>query len=223
MQLISPGLFNKAWFRAIKRAMLRVNGLSVGAHPHVILANTTLSVSPGETLAVMGPSGCGKTTLLKAIAGFMGKIVGEISYNGTLWQNHQGIQLKPAGRCAALLFQDHAIWPHLSVKRQLNLVSPGAEALIERLGLKADALGRQLSGGEKQRLALGRIMTLKPSIVLLDEPFASLDKATKDSMIALVKEHQALHKCAIIIATHDESDAYQLGATVLRFEMLECK
>lgn len=196
--------------------MLRVNGLSVGADPHVILMNTTLRIAPGETLAVLGASGCGKTTLLKAIAGFIGNIEGEISYEGKLWQDEKGIHLKASGRCAALLFQDHAIWPHLSVKRQLNLVTPGAESLIESLGLKPDALGRHLSGGEKQRLALGRILSLKPSILLLDEPFASLDKTSKEAMIKLLTKHQALHKCAILIATHDESDAFQLGASVLR-------
>ena len=195
--------------------MLRVNELSVRSPSHVILAKTTLSLSKGETLAVMGPSGCGKTTLLKAIAGFIPSLKGEITYGGDIWQNEHGC-LKAKDRCAALLFQDHAIWPHLSVQRQLNLVTPGADVLIGRLGLKAETLGRHLSGGEKQRLALGRILSLNPSILLLDEPFASLDKESKASMIKLLKEHQALHKCAILIATHDESDALQLGASLLR-------
>lgn len=195
--------------------MLRVSDLSVYQGPHPILERTSLQLCAGETRVIMGPSGSGKTTLLKAIAGFVDRIHGNISYNKALWQDSKSCYVPSQKRECALLFQEHAIWPHLTVQRQLEMVGPGTASLMERIGLNGATLGRHLSGGEKQRLALGRVLLTHAPLLLLDEPFSALDQERKASIISLLKEHQEKHKCAILIATHEQTDASQLGATVL--------
>jgi ABC-type Fe3+/spermidine/putrescine transport system ATPase subunit len=195
--------------------MLSISGLCVHHNRQPILNELSLDLCDGETLAIMGPSGCGKTTLLKAIAGFIDEIAGEINYRGAIWQDAQN-KVDPSKRAAALLFQEQAIWPHLTVEQHLDLLGPDNALLIERLGLKAQTLGRALSGGEKQRLALGRVLKTKAPLLLLDEPFAALDRVTKTHTIQLLLEHQKSRKCGILLATHDLKDAEQLGARVLK-------
>lgn len=170
----------------------------------------------GRSLAIVGRSGSGKTTLLKAIAGFVDCVSeGQISYQNILWQEKHKLHVPAARRQASLLFQESAIWPHLTVQQQLELVGSQDRGLAKQLGLNPQTLGKALSGGEKQRLALGRVMKTKSPILLLDEPFASLDGPTKRQMIKLLADHQRAHRCAILIATHDLGDAKALGAPVL--------
>jgi ABC-type Fe3+/spermidine/putrescine transport system ATPase subunit len=197
-------------------AMLRISELSLSHGKKTILKTLSLTLGDGETIAIMGPSGCGKTTLLKSIAGFVEVFSsGQISYKDVVWQDQIRRHVCAAKREATLLFQEHAIWPHLSVKQQLDLIGPTNDSLIERLGLNPHTLGRDLSGGEKQRLALGRVLKTGSRLLLLDEPFASLDRDTKASMIVLLREHQSSCNCAFLITTHDQQDAQKLGARLL--------
>lgn len=193
--------------------MLSVEGLRIDP----FLKEVTLTLNRGESLAIVGRSGSGKTTLLKAIAGFVDhQSAGCISYDDTLWQDKAGVYVSAAKRPASLLFQESAIWPHLTVQQQLDLVGPEDKDLARKLWLNPKTLGRALSGGERQRLALGRVLKAKESLLLLDEPFASLDALTKAQMISLLADHQRVHRCAILIATHDSQDALALGAPVLK-------
>jgi len=180
------------------------------------LKEVSLTLKRGESLAIIGRSGSGKTTLLRAIAGFARRIsAGQISYSDMLWQDRDRVYVPASERSASLLFQESAIWPHLTVEQQLNLVGAEDQNLVVQLGLNSKTLGRALSGGERQRLALGRVLKAKAPILLLDEPFASLDATTKAQMISLLTDHQCVHSCAILIATHDAKDAQALGAPML--------
>jgi len=193
--------------------MLTIERLSVTP----FLKEISFTLDEGETLAIVGRSGCGKTTLLKAIAGFVDQISnGRITFNGSLWQDQNRKYLAASNRQAALLFQESAVWPHLTVQQQLDLVGQKDEISAEQLGLCPNTLGKGLSGGEKQRLALGRVLKAQSPILLLDEPFASLDPQTKAKMVKLLADYQAVYKCSVLIATHETADADALGANTLK-------
>lgn len=212
--------------------MLSVSELTIDIKGRQILTDISFSLRQGESLAIMGPSGCGKTTLLKAISGFIPSFSqGHISYKGILWQDSQKEYFSARQRPATLLFQELAVWPHLKIKRQLDLVVPknlaqtpkaafSTEAILSELMLAhlANTIGRDLSGGEKQRLALGRVIKTMPEIMLLDEPFASLDKDTKSKTIDLIKQIKEKSNCTLIIATHDINEAKLLSGSFLKLK-----
>lgn len=200
--------------------MLAVRNLSINRANRTIVSNLSLTVQRGASLALTGPSGSGKTTVIKAIAGFVDKVCsGKISFAGSVWQDQQN-SVPARGRSAAMMFQECAVWPHLSVKQQLSLVNPeDCDALISRLSLNPNTLGRDLSGGEKQRLALGRVLRTNAPLLLLDEPFAALDHDAKSHMVELLVQHQEKTKCAILLSTHDALDPVALGA--MRFALVQ--
>jgi len=170
-----------------------------------------------EVVALVGPSGAGKTTLLRAIAGLV-KARGRISVNGTTWlESGRGVELPPEERSVGFVFQDYALFPHLSVRRNVEFGRHArADGLLERFGLArlADAKPRELSGGERQRVALARALATDPAVLLLDEPLSALDAHTRDEVRG---ELQALLREAgkpTIVVTHDFEDAAMLGNRV---------
>lgn len=206
--------------------MLCVSQLRVCIKNRTILKDLSFSLPSGESIAIMGPSGCGKTTLLKALAGFINAFThGHIRYDNVLWQDEKRRYCSAEKRDATLLFQNLAIWPHLTVMQQMHLVepktakrnTPKSKEIIEELGLshRIDTLGCNLSGGEKQRLALGRALKSAPGLLLLDEPFASLDTASKNEAIDLVKRIQTKFRHSIVVSTHDLGEARLLSDRII--------
>jgi ABC-type sulfate/molybdate transport systems ATPase subunit len=136
----------------------------------------------GGPLALVGPSGAGKTTLLHAIAGLVQPSRGRITCGETWFDSTAGIDLPPEERSVGLVFQDYALFPHLTVEENVRF---GAHAPIDGLlrRLEIDRLAqvspRELSGGERQRVALARALAREPGALLLDEPLAALDAATR--------------------------------------------
>jgi molybdenum ABC transporter ATP-binding protein len=170
-----------------------------------------------EVVALVGPSGAGKTTLLRAVAGLV-KARGRISVNGTTWlESERGVELPPEQRSVGFVFQDYALFPHLSVRRNVEFGRHArAEGLLERFGLArlADAKPRELSGGERQRVALARALATDPAVLLLDEPLSALDAHTRDEVRG---ELQVLLREAgkpTIVVTHDFEDAATLAGRV---------
>lgn len=225
-------LFLRARIRARKEKMLNVSNLNIAINAHPIIEELSLDVGGGESVALMGPSGCGKTTVLKAIAGFLPTIhKGTIINDGAVWQNAHKNFVGPRMRNTTLHFQELAIWPHLTVRQQLNLVSPklgslqvqpDTQEIIEELMLnhRCDTQARHLSGGEKQRLALGRSLRTAAGTLLLDEPFNALDKDKKRQTINFLLRLQKTGRFGIIIATHDPIEAEQLIAPIHRLKAL---
>jgi putative spermidine/putrescine transport system ATP-binding protein len=181
--------------------------------------NLSLEVPSGVTL-VTGPSGSGKTTLLRLIAGLAPVDSGSISLNGRVLSRAPGVHLAPRDRDVALLFQEYALFPHLSVAQNVayGLEARGVDragrdrrvaSMMERLGIDGLAGERtsKLSGGQRQRVALARALVLAPSAILLDEPMASLDLQTR---IAVRREIgstlQGLGIPALMVS-HDPADA----------------
>jgi ABC-type nitrate/sulfonate/bicarbonate transport system ATPase subunit len=189
---------------------LRVDAKSFGATP--VIDGVTLDLRPGTLTALVGPSGAGKTTLLNILAGLDRDFAGDINWDG----GRSG----RVGYC----FQEPRLMPWLSLRRNLELVVADADAagahidhLLERVGLaeRADALPAELSGGMQRRAALARAMAVRPSLLLLDEPFASLDAPTAAGLRRLVLELWREQGNATLLVTHHLREALELADSVV--------
>ena len=193
--------------------------------------DVTLTVEPGELLVVVGPSGCGKTTTLRLIAGLESLDSGEI-----LIDDKPCAALPPHRRDVACVFQSGALYPHMTVYENLafGLHVRGlpredtrqrvAEALeVLELGGCQARLPHELSGGEAQRVVLGRALVRKPAIFLLDEPLAHLDEPSRLQLREwILRVHQETH-ASMLYVTHDQREALALGdrVAVMRDGQLE--
>lgn len=178
-------------------------------------------VLSGETLALVGPSGAGKSTCLSLVAGLLRPHEGRITCAGEVWcDTARGIDVPPHRRRVGLLFQDFALFPHLTVAGNVaygarargRSASAGRE-WMDRLGLAPHA-GRPvgaLSGGERQRVALARALASGPAALLLDEPFASLDVATRARVRGELRTFLRETGLPTVIVAHDPIDALALG------------
>jgi iron(III) transport system ATP-binding protein len=188
-----------------------------------------VAVDPGERVVLLGPSGCGKTTLLRLIAGLEAPDSGTISIDGTKVADAGRNLVEPEQRRIGMVFQDLALWPHMSVRHHLDFVlrydprTPPADrpgrisAVLEmvRMTDRARATPGELSGGEQQRVALARALIASPAIVLMDEPLASLDSELR---LHLQQEILRLHMEAaftLLYVTHSRDEAITIGSRVL--------
>lgn len=175
---------------------------------------------------VFGPSGAGKSTLLRLLAGLDWPDRGEIVLDGTvLTATRQGIHVKPGKRQMALVAQEPALFPHLSVGANVayglaKLHRTERDARVEEMLELVDATNlvnrrpRNLSGGEAQRVALARALATNPRLLLLDEPFSALDGAASDALLARLHPWLREHRIQTVMVTHDATDAYAMGAEV---------
>lgn len=179
----------------------------------------SLNVNDGEFLCILGPSGCGKSTALRMIGGFETPTSGDI-----LIDQQSVIHLPPNKRPTAMVFQKYTLWPHMRVYdniafglrlRGLDKSVVDREVLqsLDLVGLSAysQRYPAQLSGGEQQRVALARSLVLKPKILLLDEPFSSLDALLRVRLREELKEIQRRVKITAIFVTHDQEEALTLA------------
>ena len=198
---------------------LDVDGLTVRYGAAVAVDGVSLAIEPGEVVALLGPSGCGKTTLLRVIAGFVRQADGRVLVDGA------AIDHLPANqRNVGIVFQNYALFPHMTVAEN---VAYGLRARGQRgpevgrrvgrmldmvqLGAFAGRLPRQLSGGQQQRVALARALAVEPSILLLDEPFAALDRNLRLDMQIEVKRLQRQLGLTTILVTHDQDEAMSVA------------
>ena len=195
---------------------------------HVALDNVTLEITPGDSVVILGPSGCGKTTLLRVIAGLEVPDEGDVLMNGTEVARSGQLIVPPHQRKLGFVFQDLALWPHLTVYENLDFVLQSAGLRRhERHARAHDALGlarvdvlsarypHQLSGGEQQRVALARALVSQPRVLLLDEPLSNLDPELRSVLRQELKRlHHAL-ALTIVYVTHDRDDAVALANRVL--------
>ena len=185
--------------------------------------------SPGFT-ALIGPSGSGKSLTLAAIAGTIRPVRGCIGFaDQTFADVERGVHLRSQERGIGMVFQHAALLEHLTPLDNVVLaVRNGnratrrevATALLERVGAvhRADARTRTLSGGERQRVALARAMAGNPRILLLDEPFSSLDASTREQMRSLVRALVDERGITALLVTHDAGDVAVLGDRVVQYE-----
>ena len=195
---------------------------------HQALIGVSLDVAAGDAVVILGPSGCGKTTLLRLIAGL------EVPDSGEIWL--AGAQVASAGRTLmpphergiGFVFQDLALWPHLTVQQNLDFVLESARVPRDSRPLRArevlelvriDELSRryphELSGGEQQRVALARALVGRPRVLLLDEPLSSLDPELRATLRSeLARLQRTLHVTTVYV-THDRDDAAVLADCVV--------
>ena len=182
----------------------------------------TLEIKAGELVALLGPSGCGKTTLLRIIAGFVRQTEGKVIVGGQVIDS-----LPPNRREVGVVFQNYALFPHMSARENVsyglacrgadkNKQRQRAEEMLDLVQMShlAERLPRELSGGQQQRVALARALAVNPRILLLDEPFAALDKSLRLDMQIEVKRIQRLSGITCIMVTHDQEEAQSMADRV---------
>jgi molybdate transport system ATP-binding protein len=183
--------------------------------------------SSGGVTALVGPSGQGKTSTLDAIAGLLRPERGRIAVGGvTLFDRARGIDLAPEARAAGYVFQDLRLFPHLTVRD--NLLFGWRHAPPERrrftLDEMADFLGiapllarrpRSLSGGEAQRVAIGRALLSGPRFLLMDEPLTALDPARRDAVIGLIARIRDTFALPVLMVSHQQADVARLADVVV--------
>ncbi len=185
-----------------------------------VLKNVHLELQAGEILAVLGASGCGKTTLLRAIAGFVAPTQGSIIIGSqTVINNgHQSIAVED--RSIGMVFQDHALFPHMTVTENILFGihdqpkrHERCDALLELVGMTSYAQRdpHTLSGGQQQRVALARALAPKPDLLLLDEPFANLDANLRHTMALEIRGILKAAGITAIMVTHDKQDALTMA------------
>jgi iron(III) transport system ATP-binding protein len=201
-----------------------VRGLTKAYDGQQVLAGVDLDVPERSVTAVLGPSGCGKTTMLRIIAGFTEPDAGTVSLGGRVVAG--GSRPVPAqDRKVGYVAQEGALFPHLDVGANIAFGLPrrqrrdGARVaeLVERVGLDPSYARRyphELSGGQQQRVALARALAPNPAIVLLDEPFSSLDAGLRESTGRAVVDALHAAEATAILVTHDQSEALSLADQV---------
>lgn len=204
---------------------LSLTNLTIRKHDGAeLFSNLTISIEPGEILSLMGPSGCGKSTLLDAVAGHLSD---EFRYDGEVSLAGERIdRLSPHLRSVGILFQDDLLFPHLNVWENLAFALPNsvkkqarkeaALASLKQLSLLelADSMPDQISGGQRARVSLARMLLAKPKAVLLDEPFSKLDKSLRSQFRDWVFQELKRANVPALMVTHDEQDIPQ-GSRVL--------
>ena len=203
---------------------LCVEGLSkifrVNQTPFRALENINFRADTGELICILGPSGCGKSTLLKILSGFMPPSTGQITLNG--------LQVFRPGPDRCVVFQEDALFPWLTVAENIafGLKGRGLDSLSMRreterflslvnLDAFGDYLPREISGGMKQRVALARVLILKPKVLLMDEPFAALDAQTREEMQTFLLTLWKKLSHTILFVTHDVAEAVALADRIL--------
>jgi spermidine/putrescine transport system ATP-binding protein len=184
---------------------------------HAAVKDVSLNIEKGEFFALLGPSGCGKTTTLRLIAGFEEPTQGEIRLNGANIHH-----LKPYQRNVSTVFQNYALFPHLTVqqnvefglrRRHENQIEKRARDVLELVQLagKEARYPSEISGGERQRVALARSLVLAPDILLLDEPLSALDPNLRKQVRAELKELQRRVGITFLFVTHDQEEALSMA------------
>ncbi len=197
------------------RKVFRTNGSFL-----TVLDNIHFDAKSGEMICIFGRSGCGKSTLLKILAGFLPLSSGTVLLNG------KPVTTPGPERC--VVFQEDALFPWLTVKENIafglkgcikdkKAISEEAEHFLSLVGLSEfrDYLPREISGGMIQRVALARVLTLKPQVLLMDEPFASLDAQTREEMQNLLLSLWIKFSHTILFVTHDVNEAITLADRIL--------
>ncbi|EKU75480.1 MULTISPECIES: ATP-binding cassette domain-containing protein [Sphingobium] len=185
--------------------------------------------SDSGIIALFGSSGVGKTSTLNMIAGLLRPDHGHIAIGGQrLFDSHAGIDIAAARRRCGYVFQEPRLFPHMRVRANLRYGRPrgqpdggvhglSQEALIELLGIEAllDRWPASLSGGEAQRVAIGRALLSTPRLLLLDEPISSLDLARRTEILALIARLHALTGIAVVYVSHDRAELDYLAGDVI--------
>lgn len=200
---------------------LTITDLSFSVDQKTILSDVKLTLNQGQIATLLGPSGCGKTSLLRLIAGFSPPSSGTISLNGDVISTPTCV-LPTEKRGIGMIFQDYALFPHLSVydnlvfglsKTQPKTAKQRVSELLDMVGLSGyeNRYPHELSGGEQQRIAIARAVAPQPQLLLMDEPFASLDANLRERLVHDLGELLKTLNITTILVTHDQREAFAIS------------
>jgi ABC-type Fe3+/spermidine/putrescine transport system ATPase subunit len=201
---------------------LRLDGVTKTYSGIAVVEDVSMAIRKGEILTILGPSGCGKTTTLKIVAGFIEPDKGSVMMEGRPVD-----RLSSHERGAAMVFQNYALFPHLTVQQNIAFglrmrrmpkpeVTKQVDDMLDRVRLAPyrHRYPKELSGGQQQRVALARALIIKPKVLLLDEPFSSLDaKLRKQLRDEFLEIHRNFHITSVFV-THDLEEAFALSDKV---------
>ncbi len=204
-------------------AQLDIRGVSKRFNTVAAVDSFSLTVGNGELVCLLGPSGSGKSTLLRMVGGFERPSGGSITIDG-----EDVTRTPPEKRPTGMVFQSHALWTHWNVFKNLAFglklrrlpaseIKQRVEAVLELVGLAGygSRMTHQLSGGQQQRVALARSLVLEPKILLLDEPFASLDQHLRERLREEVRDIQQRLKITTLFVTHGQDEALSLADRIV--------
>ncbi len=191
-----------------------------------VLQNFSFSFQQGKITCLLGPSGCGKTTVLRLVAGLETPSNGVIKINGAVVSKDGLILLPPHQRKIGFVFQDLALWPHFTVfdniafglkEKNENNIKGKVTELLDLFGIsdKAGKYPHQLSGGQKQMVAIARSLAMKPEILLMDEPLANIDIQLKENILNHLLEIHQQQKFTMLYVTHDHREALKTGDEII--------
>jgi iron(III) transport system ATP-binding protein len=202
-------------------AYLEINQLECGYSDTPVINGISFSLERGQIGCLLGPSGCGKSTALRAIAGFLKPSSGTINVNGRCLSDQHNC-LPPEKRNLGMVFQDYALFPHMTVRENLGFGLNKLSAterqslcdeyleLIHMTGY-AEAYPSELSGGQQQRVAVARSLAIKPDILLLDEPFSGLDVELRRELNLNVRDILKKSSTTALLVTHDQEEAFAVA------------
>ncbi len=204
-------------------ATLRVDNISKMYGPINAIEPLSLDFPDGELVCLLGPSGSGKSTLLRIIGGFEAPSGGRVLIDGT-----DVVSTPPEHRPTAMVFQSHALWSHMTVfenvafglklrKMSKPVIAAKVKEALEMVGLQnhTERMPRQLSGGQQQRVAIARCLVLEPKILLMDEPFASLDQHLRDRLREEVRQIQRKLGITTVFVTHGQDEALSIADRIV--------
>jgi iron(III) transport system ATP-binding protein len=208
---------------------IRVEHLAKSFGPSRVLDDVSFTVKDKEFVTLLGPSGCGKTTTLMSIAGFQNPDAGRITCGDeTFYDRRTRINRPAQRRNLGIVFQSYALWPHMTVAGNvgfpLKIRRLGKRPISERvaevldlveMGEHAARYPHELSGGQQQRVALARAMACSPSVLLLDEPFSSLDAKLRERARAWLKDLQHSLGVSTVFVTHDQDEALSMSDRIM--------
>ena len=182
-----------------------------------------LDIYEGEIVTLLGPSGCGKTTILRTIGGFLDVTAGDILVDG-----QSIVKLPPEKRPTAMVFQSYNLWPHMTIYENLafgmklrkipkDTIDRDIKNILDLVHMPGceKKYPNQLSGGQQQRIAIARSLLLKPSLLLLDEPFSALDAKIRQQMREELKKIQSDLGITVVFVTHDQEEAMALSHRIV--------
>ena len=206
-----------------RKVKLQITGMEKKYKNGDGVENINIDVYEGEFVTMLGPSGCGKSTILRTLGGFLDIDKGDILIDGQSVKD-----LPPEKRPTAMVFQSYNLWPHMTVYENLafgleikkvpkNVIRSEIERglkLVNMSGYEKKYPG-QLSGGQQQRIAIARALLLKPSVLLLDEPFSALDAKIRAQMREELKRIQEELNITVVFVTHDQEEAMALSHRIV--------
>ena len=204
--------------------MLALNNIHIAYDGNLVVKGVDLTLNTGEIGCLLGPSGCGKTSVLRAIAGFEPLQQGSIALHQKHVSDARHV-VAPENRNVAIMFQDFALFPHMTVAQNVGfglhaMSATDKQQRIDQMLTLVGLTGRgqdyphQLSGGQQQRVALARAMAPKPDLLLLDEPFSSLDAELREELAGDIRTILKQESATALMVTHDQHEAFAMADSI---------